>query len=149
MRFDRPLSVGATGGHGPIRYSVESYEPGQSIRFRFQGPKGFDGFHGYELLSEGDGVILRHRLEMETHGLAIITWPVLFGPLHDALLEDSLGRAEASLRLTPSVRPWSPWVRLLRWVLTGGRARKQRAPAMDVYPGSGMRGPEVRQTDGV
>ncbi len=46
MEFDGPLGVGATGGHKPIRYSVEAYQPGQSIRFRFLGPKGFDGFHG-------------------------------------------------------------------------------------------------------
>ena len=35
MRFDRPLSVGAVGGHGPIRYVIEAYEPGRSIRFHF------------------------------------------------------------------------------------------------------------------
>jgi hypothetical protein len=29
MKFDRPLSVGAVGGHGPIRYTVESYQPGR------------------------------------------------------------------------------------------------------------------------
>lgn len=33
MRFDRPLAPGASGGHGPIRYTVEVYEPGRSIRF--------------------------------------------------------------------------------------------------------------------
>lgn len=48
MEFDRPLSVGARGGHGPIRYFVEEYVPGESIKFRFTGPKGFNGFHGYE-----------------------------------------------------------------------------------------------------
>lgn len=51
MAFDRPLEVGARGGHGPIRYVVEAYTPGQSIRFRFIGPSGFDGFHGYEIES--------------------------------------------------------------------------------------------------
>ena len=45
MEFDRPLDVGATGGHGPVRYFVEEYTPGQSIKFRFTGPKGFNGFH--------------------------------------------------------------------------------------------------------
>ena len=28
MRFDRPLQVGADGGHGPIRYRVEEHAPG-------------------------------------------------------------------------------------------------------------------------
>ena len=50
MRFDRPLAVGARGGHGPIRYDVAAYAPGRSVRFRFTGPKGFNGFH--ELAAE-------------------------------------------------------------------------------------------------
>ncbi|MDQ3135435.1 MAG: hypothetical protein M3Q76_11655, partial [Acidobacteriota bacterium] len=29
MKLDRPLGVGAKGGHGPIRYVVEAYEPGR------------------------------------------------------------------------------------------------------------------------
>jgi len=39
MKFDRPLQVGAVGGHGPIRYTVEAYEPGRRIRFRFTAPR--------------------------------------------------------------------------------------------------------------
>ncbi|MBI5092684.1 MAG: SRPBCC family protein, partial [Candidatus Hydrogenedentes bacterium] len=31
MILDRPLSVGATGGHGPVRYVVDSYTPGQAV----------------------------------------------------------------------------------------------------------------------
>jgi len=41
MRLDRPLGVGAVGGHGPIRYCVESYSPGRSVQFRFIEPRGF------------------------------------------------------------------------------------------------------------
>ena len=128
MEFDGPLRVGATGGHKPIRYSIEAYQPGQSIRFRFLGPKGFDGFHGYEVLPAANGAILRHTLEMQTYGLAVFTWPLMFGPMHAALMEDSLSRAEASLGLTPTVRSWSPWVKLLRWAFTGGKARRQVTP---------------------
>jgi hypothetical protein len=51
MKFDRPLCVGAKGGHGPIRYFVEQYIPGKSIKFRFTGPKGFDGCHTFELMA--------------------------------------------------------------------------------------------------
>ncbi len=43
MKFDKPLSVNAAGGHGPIRYYVEKYEPGKLVQFHFTGPKGFDG----------------------------------------------------------------------------------------------------------
>jgi hypothetical protein len=27
IRFDRPLGIGAVGGHGPIGYTVEAYNP--------------------------------------------------------------------------------------------------------------------------
>jgi hypothetical protein len=128
MEFDRPLAVGATGGHGPIRYFVEAYTPGRSIRFRFIGPKGFDGFHCYDIIPASDDVILRHTLEMRAHGPAIVTWPLVFRPMHDALIEDALARAEASLGLMPTVLPWSPWVKLLRWILSGGKASKQITP---------------------
>ncbi len=39
MKFDRPLSIGATGGHGPIRYFIEGYKPGKFIKFCFTNPK--------------------------------------------------------------------------------------------------------------
>ena len=29
MKFDKPLTVSAKGGHGPIRYFVEEYVPGK------------------------------------------------------------------------------------------------------------------------
>ena len=125
MEFDRPLAVGATGGHGPIRYFVEAYTPGQSIRFRFLGPKGFEGYHGYEVNPAGDKVILRHTLEMHARGPAVITWTLVFQPMHDALMEDSMAHAEASLGLAPTVCTWSPWVRLLRWIISGGKASGQ------------------------
>jgi len=48
MTFARPLQVDANGGHGPVRYFVQSYEPGRN-RFEFTRPKGFNGFHGYEI----------------------------------------------------------------------------------------------------
>jgi hypothetical protein len=118
MKFDRPLAVGAVGGHGPISYSVESYTPGQSIRFRFLGPKGFDGCHFFEVIaSTGESCILRHTIKMTTHGSACLKWPLLIRPLHDALLEDSLATAQASLGIAPEVKKWSIWVRFLRWLL--------------------------------
>lgn len=118
MRFDRPLSVGAVGGHGPVRYVVEEYQPGCWIRFRFTGPRGFDGFHEYTIhrLSD-DAVAVRHLLAMHLRGPARLTWPLVFRWMHDALLEDSLDRAESAL--TGSVRHharWSPLVRLLRTI---------------------------------
>jgi len=129
MEFDRPLLVGATGGHGPIRYRVVEYRPGNYVRFRFLEPSGFDGYHAFQIIEVSPmKTLLRHTLEMNTHGLALISWPFVFGPLHDALIEDLLARAEASLHKEPRVLRWSLWVRLLRWLLSGGKARPQRVP---------------------
>ena len=61
MQFDRPLGIGASGGHGPIRHVVESYVPGRSIQFRFIEPKGFVGIHRFEIEPTDDRrATLRH-----------------------------------------------------------------------------------------
>lgn len=124
MLFDRALSVGATGGHGPVRYVVDAYTPGRLLTFRFTGPRGFDGVHRFECIGDSPARLC-HTLAMDARGVAMLSWPLLFRPLHDALLEDSLATAQASLGLEPQVLPWSPWVRLLRWFLSGGTARPQ------------------------
>ena len=126
MRFDRPLAPGAAGGHGPIRYTVEEYRPGALLRFRFTGPRGFVGHHRFEVLAGGPGCILRHTLELEPKGAARLSWLLLFRPLHDALVEDAFGCAQAALGEAQLLRPWSPWVRILRWVLARGRKRPGR-----------------------
>ncbi len=129
MEFDRILSVGAVGGHGPVRYFVEEFTSGRSIKFRFTGPRGFNGYHGYGVLNSSvQSCILRHTLEMATQGPAIIFWPLVFRPLHDALLEDSLGWAQASLGEFPHVQKWSMWVKVLRWCVSNGRSRLQVTP---------------------
>ena len=129
MKFDKPLAVDAAGGHGPIRYRVEKYEPGKLVQFRFTGPSGFDGFHGYEILEKEDGRTgLRQTLKMQTRGLAVLSWPLMYRPLHDALIEDSLTRAEVQLALKPKNSQWSAWVRLLRWIVSRGKAGPQKLP---------------------
>src|SRR5215218_3242249 len=50
MRLDRGPQVGATGGHGPIRYLVDRYQPGITIAFRFTAPLGLHGQHRFEVL---------------------------------------------------------------------------------------------------
>jgi hypothetical protein len=108
MRFDRPLSVGADGGHGPIRYVVESYVPGEHIVFRFTAPRGFHGTHAYFIEPVSDTHSrLRHVLEMRITGPALLSWPLVFRPLHDALIEDSLNVAEAHVQnRKPTPRQW-------------------------------------------
>ena len=119
MVLDAPLGAGAAGGHGPIRYVVEAFEPGHSVRFRFTSPRGFDGWHALEVLDATPvHCVLEHRLEIETRGLASLSWPLVYAPLHDALLEDALANAQTALGLAPHTVPWSPWVRLLRAVVS-------------------------------
>lgn len=123
MKFDRPLGVGATGGHGPIGYFVEAYVPGESIRFRFTEPKGFNGWHACEVLdATARHCVLEHRIEMKLEGTAHLLWPFVVRPLHDALVEDLLSQAQAALGNHPKVVPWSPWVRFLRWWHSSGKA---------------------------
>lgn len=116
MRFDRPLGVGARGGHGPIRYHVEAHTRGSAVRFRFERPSGFNGYHEYALTAAPSGeTLVRHSLVMTTSGTARITWPLFYRPLHDALIEDSLDQAEESLGLPAQrTRRWSRRVRVLR-----------------------------------
>ena len=72
---------------------------------------------------------------MKTHGLAVLSWPLIFRPLHDALIEDSLTCAEVRLELKPKISNWSTWVKLLRWVITGGNTRSQKLPDKAIQPG--------------
>ncbi|MGW0732453.1 SRPBCC family protein [Streptomyces sp. NPDC002851] len=116
MDFDRPLGVGARGGHGPIGYTVSAYAPGQWVRFRFDAPHGFHGFHEFTLhpRTDGSGTVLRHTLVARLRGRMRLAWPLVFRWLHDALLRDAIDRAEHAV--TGAVeRPsrWSPYVRLL------------------------------------
>ncbi|GAA4924939.1 SRPBCC family protein [Streptomyces coeruleoprunus] len=116
MELDRGLSVGSSGGHGPVRYTVTAYVPAKWVRFTFAAPHGFHGFHEYAALGvDGGHTVLRHTLAMNVRGPARVTWPLLWRPMHDAVLEESLDRAE--LACTGGVaRPArrSAYVRLLR-----------------------------------
>ena len=118
MIFDRPLGVGATGGHGVIGYVVETYEPGRSIWFTFTSPEGFIGGHGFNVEEIEQGKTrLRHVIEMSVTGRALVNWILMIRPLHDALIEDALDRAEAFTGGHPAPRKWSPWVRTIRWTM--------------------------------
>jgi hypothetical protein len=118
MKLDRPLQVGATGGHGPIRYRVESYEPGRKVRFRFLSPEGFVGTHGIDVEDAGEGASkLRHVIEMRTVGIAVLNWSLIIRPLHDALLEDAMDKVEGAFGGVKPPRAWSRRVVFLRWLV--------------------------------
>lgn len=95
MVLDRPLAVGADGGHGAIRYRVVEYEPGRRVRFLFHPSTGIAGIH--ELSVEELGAQrcrVRHVLLGRAHGRMRLLFPVLVEPLHDAVIEDLLDNAE-------------------------------------------------------
>jgi len=127
MKFNGPLRLHASGGHGPIRYNIIAYTPGSHIRFQFTGPRGFDGYHEFRVTLSDSGCVLRHTLEMTTHGIASITWPLIYRPLHDALIEDALAKAQKSLGLRPEIHRWPVWVKTLRFFLSAGKASSQVA----------------------
>lgn len=128
-KFDRPLGVGAVGGHGPIGYFVEAYTPGQSIRFRFTAPKGFKGWHGFEVLDATPAhCVLEHRIEMAAEGPALLTWPLMIRHMHDACVEDALSQAQVALGNEPKPVPWSTRVRLLHWLVSGRQRTPHTAP---------------------
>ncbi len=137
MCLDAPLGVGATGGHGGVRYRVVAYVPGKRVVFEFlpQGlTRGLVGTHWFEVIPVDGGATLRHVIEARCAGLPALRWRAVIEPLHDALLEDALDRAERHVlgRLERSAR-WSAWVRLLAFLLERrARARvaaKKRARA--------------------
>jgi len=84
LRLDRPLSAGAAGGHGPVRYTVVRHVPGALVAFRFRAPRGLDGEHRFELLPHAAGSLLRHVIEGSARGRMRLLWPLAFRPLHDA-----------------------------------------------------------------
>ncbi len=116
LELDKPLSLGASGGHGPIRYHVVEYDPGRFVRFRFSAPAGFLGHHEFIVERAGESsALLRHVVVLAPQGDARYTWPLIWRPLHDALMEDALDRAEAAVTgRAPPARPWTWWVRVLR-----------------------------------
>lgn len=123
MELSAGLVPGSTGGHGPVRYTICDIvaDPAgvRAVRFAFRRPAGFDGWHAFRMLPAGpDCTVLRHELRMTVRGTARLSWPLVFRPLHDALIEDALDRAqrELGLPLLSSAR-WSWRVRLLRRVM--------------------------------
>ncbi|WP_372824697.1 SRPBCC family protein [Polaromonas sp.] len=123
MKLDRPLAIGATGGHGPIRYFVTAYTPGESVRFQFTEPKGFRGWHSFVVLGAAEeDCVLEHRIEMETQGRATLIWELALRHLHNALVEDALAQAQRAVGNKPLVVPWPARVRVLRWLLSVGKS---------------------------
>jgi hypothetical protein len=128
MVLDRPLAVGATGGHGAVRYHVEAYEPGRRIVLRFHPRLALPGTHVFEVEPAGEGhVTVRHVIDARLVGRMRVLWPLVVRWLHDAVLEDLLDNAERELtgRVARPTRHSVP-VRILR----RATARMDRPPAV-------------------
>jgi hypothetical protein len=132
MVLDGEPAPGVLGHHGPVRYVVTEVEPGRRLQFRFLAPPGFVGCHGFTVRAQDGGSRIEHRIDMDLRGWARILWPVVLGPLHDALAEDAItraitlwgGRRDAGRR-----ERWSPWVRCLRALGVLQRPRRRLDPA--------------------
>ncbi len=144
LRLDRPLQVGADGGHGPVRYRVQDYVAGRRVVFRFDPSVGLDGVHALELVAGPGGTLLQHTLEAHPRGAMRVLWPLCVRRLHDALLEDLLDRAERSLGVGPATPArWSAWVRLLHGVAARTTPRpREVAPRADVFELAGLARPD-------
>jgi hypothetical protein len=130
LRFDRPLAVGARGGHGVIRYSVEEYEPGRCVRFRFEPGQGLDGFHRFDIVPLPDGrTRLAHTLDARLEGATRLARPLLL-PMHDTLIRqllDNARRATGGRVAKPTPMAW--WMRALNAIEARATARADRRGA--------------------
>jgi Polyketide cyclase / dehydrase and lipid transport len=125
MRLDRPLAVGAVGGHGPVRYTVESYTPSERVVFRFTPGSGLQGTHRIELEPLGDARCrLTHSVDSRLGARFIAVLPV-FRAMHHAVVEDMLDRGELAATGRLACRHTTPrFLRLINSidVLTAGRS---------------------------
>jgi uncharacterized protein DUF2867 len=137
MVLDGPVAVGASGGHGPIRYRVTGYVPGREVEFTFAPEMGIDGTHTFAAEPAGPGrTLLRHVIEGRVTGRARLTWPLGIRWAHDAVLEEILDNAEHAVGVEPA-RPArrSGWVRLIRGFATP-RARPAAPPRTALLAGA-------------
>jgi hypothetical protein len=115
MKFEGGIQVGAKGGHGPIRYTVEKYNPNEIIQFRFSRPKGLNGIHKFEIRELGDNQTeIKHTIDMNTEGKGTWLWLLAIRSLHDALIEDGFDKLENNFPGEVKSTEWSGWVKFLR-----------------------------------
>jgi hypothetical protein len=113
VKFNLPLQVGATGGHGTGPYTVSSYTPGRYLRFEFGG--GRQGFHEFTLQEVDDMTcLLRHALKAKLTFGTTARWYFLTRPLHNALIEDLFDKVESQVARVEHPQVWSSLVQRLR-----------------------------------
>jgi len=115
MKFKDGIKIGSSGGHGPIRYLVEKYDPETIIQFRFLKPEGFKGIHKFEIeaLAE-DQTQITHSIDMNTEGTGTLLWILGIRALHDALIEDAFDKLENGFIAQVKKTDYTWWVEFLR-----------------------------------
>ncbi len=110
---------GSVGGHGFVRYSVESAERGRIV-MRFDPRMRLDGTHTFSVEAAGSESIVRHAIDASASSIMKLLWPALIEPLHDALTEDAFDNIEAAVAGRGVTRS----------TLTGPVRRRRRLMAM-------------------
>ena len=115
MKFKDGIQVGAKGGHGPIRYSVEKYNLDEIIQFKFSKPNGFNGVHKFEIKElDKEKTEIKHTIDMNTTRKGTLIWTFAIRSLHNALIEDELDKLENNFSDNQKSTKWNMWVRFLR-----------------------------------
>ena len=110
---------GSAGGHGFVRYWVESAERGRIV-MRFDPKMRLDGTHTFSVEAAESDSIVRHVIDASSSSIMTLLWPALIEPLHDALTEDAFDNIEAAVAGRAVTRS----------TLTGPVRRRRRLMAM-------------------
>jgi len=114
MKFKSGIKVGSKGGHGPIRYSVEKYNPKELIQFKFYKPYGFIGIHKFEITElNKNKAEIKHTIDMNVKGKGILIWTFVIHSLHNALIEDGFDKIENELSEGGKITQWNFWTKFL------------------------------------
>ena len=115
MKFKEGIQIGAKGGHGPIRYTTEKYNPNEIIQFRFSKPNGFNGIHKFEIKElDKEKTEIKHTIDMNTEGKGTLIWTFAICSLHNALIEDGFDKLENNFSDNRKSTEWNIWVKFLR-----------------------------------
>lgn len=137
MIMDRPIQVGARGGHGNIRYNVSAHEPGRRVEFTFEPGRGLEGVHAFSVSELGpDRCMIKYEANAVVSAsgavpswLGKIIWSLLVLPVHNAVIEDIFDRTELAVGLRAEWRPdWPPLVRVLHRLMEVPAARPTGVP---------------------
>ncbi|MEV6600804.1 DUF2867 domain-containing protein [Actinoplanes sp. NPDC051346] len=137
VRFDRPLAVGADGGHGPVRYHVTAYQPGHRAELTFHPRTGLTGTHTLEVEErDAHSCVLRHRLVARPTGGMRLLWPALVRVCHDTVIEHLLDNAERAVTGTVERPVRYPWRARLAVGLESVRVKAVPMPTSTLLPGA-------------